>query len=322
MPRYKCPHCKKRYKSTVPGNFTCPTWTCANVALAPYTGAKTKGFTLLGKATEKFDAQKKQRDIRISSLRSIPKPKAPKPELDPNDFDDPLEYKATLDLLKDVEDKELEKDASDFDFVPNATRWEFDQRLTVGDMAARAHFPHGMVSLKKSGFVTIAAPVAGEREKQCCSIMGNHLGVKSISAHGASNQIGSPIGKKWTLGEKDTAEWCHLVGVSLGGYTKAANLVSASYCANTFMGVIEKFVQARTDLDVAIEILGVVHANKALAEVSRHVAEVIIYEIFDHMVGTKKAKFVIDARINGFSTKDRDAVQTDLKNNIPAMKKF
>lgn len=317
MPRFKCPRCRTRYKAAVDGNYTCPTWACAKVALKPYVGSKTKGFTNLGKAAERLEAQRKQREIRIATMRNQPKPSFVAPELTADDFDDPLDFKATLEDLEEVEAKELEKDAADFDFVPNSTRWEFDQRLTSADMAARTVFPV-LTSLKKTQITQITAPVEGERQKQCCHIMGSHLGVSSLSAHGASNQIGSPIGKKWTSGEKDTAEWCHLIGVSLGGYTKADNLVSASYCANTYMGVIEKFLQARTDLDVRIEIFGVVHANPKLAAISKQVAELIVYEVFDHMVGTKKAKFEIDARINAFSAADRDTVQNQLKSQIPA----
>lgn len=320
MPRYKCPACKTRYKSAIPVNMDCPSWSCQGRKLEPYTGSKTTGFRMLGKATEKFEAQRQQRQQRIASMRNLPKPKYAEPDLKREDFDDPLDYQATFDDLEEVKARELEREAADFAFVPNATRWEFDQRLTSDDMVERTSFPPGLTALKKTPASEITAPVQGEREKQCCTVMGNTLGVKSISAHGASNQVGSPIGKRWSLGEKDTAEWCHLVGVSLGGYTKAANLVAASYCANTYMGVIEKHIQARTDLEVQVETFGVVHANKALAELSRHVAELITYAISDRQTGKRLVQFNIDARINAFSAKDRDTLQSRLKLHVPAKK--
>jgi hypothetical protein len=318
-PRYKCPICKTRFMAVVVANPTCPRLSCNKVKLNVYAGKKKLGFRQFGKFAENAKLQHQARHQQVSKLRNAAPVKYGKQEADDDEYENDNDKLATLKLLKQIDDEEADRETEDFDFVPNCDRWDFDQRLTIHDMAVRNLFPP-TVSLKQiEGRIT--APVDGERQKQCGSIMGCHLKFTTVSAFGVSNLCGVPIGKRWRKGEKDTAEWCHLIGVSLGGVTKHDNLCAASYCANTFMGVIEKFIHARTDLYVCVKVEGTKHANAKLQPLCEHVAELIEYRIFDMNTKKQLIKFDIDARISGFSAKNRDEVTKLLKDAIKPMNK-
>lgn len=98
-------------------------------------------------------------------------------------------------------------------------------------------------------------------------------------------------GKPFKTSPKESFEWCHLVADCLGGPTDVSNLVAASYCANTFMLVIEQKLQSKTDLKVQV----VVDCSEP------HVAEFIRYTVHK---GNKSKEWVIDARAIEFSASD------------------
>jgi hypothetical protein len=98
-------------------------------------------------------------------------------------------------------------------------------------------------------------------------------------------------GKPFKTSPKESFEWCHMVADCLGGPTDESNLVAASYCANTFMLVIEQKLQSRTDLKVQV----VVDCSEP------YVAEFIRYTVHK---GTKSKEWVIDARADEFSASD------------------
>lgn len=56
----------------------------------------------------------------------------------------------------------------------------------------------------------------------------------------------------YTVNKKLSLEWCYLIADSLGGPTEPANLVAASYGANTHMLAIESCLQSRTDVEVEV----------------------------------------------------------------------
>lgn len=92
-------------------------------------------------------------------------------------------------------------------------------------------------------------------------------------------------------------EWCHLRAAGLGGITDKTNLVAASYACNTFMTILEGYIDKRTDLS----------AKVTAYLKSKYVAEAIKYEIF------KKNKLIysalIDAEAQHFSKLDYEKMK-------------
>jgi hypothetical protein len=314
MPRYRCGSCGSIYSARVDANLTCVLWRCGNAKMSlagpAYNGERAKQLAAHQKKRAKAEAVRAKRTGTLRTRRGIVD-YVNAPNLD--GLEDREETEAAL---EEVDDEELEREAEDTDFVPTANRWDFGQRLTVGDMIERVVFPLNLSNIKTI-LQTIAGPIDGERQKDCALIIGAALGVQRVSAWALTNQIGLPMGTRWFAGNKDTAEWCHLVGVSLGGTTVAGNLIAASFAANTYMGVIEKAIQGRTDLRASVTIEGLSHAVGGTAN-HPHIAEKIHYAIVRLTDSHQLTEFVIDARISQFSDADRQRVEQQITHDVPA----
>lgn len=99
-------------------------------------------------------------------------------------------------------------------------------------------------------------------------------------------------GRAYTAFPKLSLEWCHLVADSLGGPTVGANLVAASYAANTCMLAIEQQLHARTTLHVEVT----VYCS------SENVAEFLDYKII--RPNAAHLTITIDARNDCFTRAD------------------
>lgn len=338
MPTYECSNCSTKYMTKTDGNFNCCNLKCNNAplykVLIPLASQRSQPYqkrTSYAIANSKLQLKlttQKTQHRRLRTYDGKTDTLDPSKQIDYREKHDDDEYensddeRATKAVLALVDNEELDREAQDSEFVPTADRWNFDQRLTIGDMKERTQYPNGLSQIKKSRLSPITAQIEGERAKDCAQIIGQALGVSRVSAWAISNQVGAPIGRRWSLGEKDTAEWCHLVGVALGGKTTDDNLVAASYCANTYMGVIEKAVQGRTDLEVEIRVEGQQSAlfGSKNSKNYDHIAEKIEYAISKVGSGSALIAFTIDALISGFSKADADKVAHAVKNALPSFK--
>jgi hypothetical protein len=314
VPDYQCANCETVWFAKVQKNPTCPKLACNNQRLVRITTRnRNVPRKLLSKAVARVNVQRAAKAARVATFRTL----NPINYEDKTDYADAEDAEETKQALAAVDDAEMEREVEDADFVPTSDRWNFVQRLTTARMAVRV-LPQNWWPLIKDHTGTIAGPVDGERQVSCGAVIGRALGLKSISAWGISNQMGVPIGRKWFAGNKDTAEWCHLVGVSLGGRTVEANLAAASFCANTFMGVIEKEIQGRTDLDVTVEVVGSLPQRDRRWPQFDHIADWIVYTIGRHVrPDPPLVRFVIDARIHAFSVEDADDVAGEIKQKVP-----
>lgn len=109
-------------------------------------------------------------------------------------------------------------------------------------------------------------------------------------------------GRAYTQFPKLSLEWCHLVADSLGGPTIGANLVAASYAANTAMLAIEEQLHARTT--IRIEITAWCGQD--------NVAEFLDYRII--RPNAAERTITIDARNDCFTRADYTALGQEVAN--------
>ncbi len=109
-------------------------------------------------------------------------------------------------------------------------------------------------------------------------------------------------GRAYTAFPKLSLEWCHLVADSLGGPTVGANLVAASYAANTYMLAIEQQLHAKTTLHVEVT----VYCSR------ENVAEFLDYKIIRPSAAF--LTFTIDARNDCFTRADYASVGQQVVN--------
>lgn len=104
-------------------------------------------------------------------------------------------------------------------------------------------------------------------------------------------------------------EWCHLVADSLGGASVTHNFVAASFCCNTYMGVIEGFLTGRGDLAVQVTSYGPAGA----------VADWIVYEIYklqNGRPGASLGRWYICGKLLSFSAENASELKCDLLNRV------
>ncbi|MCF7749282.1 hypothetical protein KQ945_00890 [Bacillus subtilis subsp. subtilis] len=160
----------------------------------------------------------------------------------------------------------------------------------------RKKAPTGL-TLKHVAQSKITAAVYGERSKCTNTPMGK------VSAWSHAKKHGAPNAGRYTPASQNHYEWCHLQGVSLGGYTLASNLVAGHYALNTYMSVVEEHLRGKTAFAVDIQ----VHCS------APDVADFIVYAIYrDHDKKLMK-KLNMDGRMKCFSALDRIRVKQDLK---------
>jgi hypothetical protein len=135
------------------------------------------------------------------------------------------------------------------------------------------------------------------KEGNASPIMGLAINGKGLLS--AWEHAGRP---NYALDKTKSSEWCHLWADCLGGPTIAANLVSASYCANTEMLVIEHKLKGKAQYSITVV------ADCATA----HVAEMIHYTI-THRKSSASRTWMIDGRNDAFTREDMTALERDLK---------
>jgi hypothetical protein len=194
-----------------------------------------------------------------------------------------------------VKRRKLEE--TDFDYAPSE-EYTPAMRFTDGDMEkpVRKTPPSGLAT-KSTGWVNISAAVAGEREKSTSDQM------NGMSAWRYARSNGAPNAGKYKLGSQAHYEWCHMRGVSLGGYTLSANLVAGHYAVNTYMSVIEEYLRGKTAFQLEV----VAHCATA------DIVDFLIYRIRRISDGREVTSLSIDGHITCFSKNDRDRVRGRLK---------
>ena len=187
----------------------------------------------------------------------------------------------------------------DMDYAPSE-EYTPSMRFTTVDMETglRQIAPRGL-TIKTTGRLPIKAAVPGEREKSTSAQMNNQ------PAWSYAQSCGAPNANAFQLGGQGHYEWCHMQGVSLGGYTMRANLVAGHYAVNTYMSVIEEYLRGKTAYQIEV-IAYCQHDN---------VADFISYKIHRILDGSLAMELAIDGSMKFFSANDRDRVRDAMKRN-------
>jgi hypothetical protein len=129
--------------------------------------------------------------------------------------------------------------------------------------------------------------------------MGKHLGSPTPPKYPAWRHAGTT---RYSTDKFKSSEWCHLVADSLGGPSVPANLVAASFSANTYMAALEALLKGQSGLTIEVT----VHCS------APYLGEWIFYRIRQRSSG-HVYDASIDARASAFSLADLTRVQQDLQ---------
>jgi hypothetical protein len=115
--------------------------------------------------------------------------------------------------------------------------------------------------------------------KSASAAMGNTSALNAAKAAGFTNRNAAKQTFEAPKGNGSYYEWLHLIADCLGGPTTPANLVAASYHANTAMMQIERAVCNRTDIEVQVEADVRTQPGPSGTTIATDVAECITYRM-------------------------------------------
>ena len=211
------------------------------------------------------------------------------------------EAKTALQLKrKRVDDSSSEssesEDESDDDYLPQPPRpFNVRMRLTIAAYQARGHHPNDVACVLRQTRNVLTT--AGRLDLN--KVMGQHLPPPALPKWPAWRHHGTT---SYATNPKASSEWCHLVADSLGGPSIPANLVAASYSANTYMCAMEVMLKGQGGLTIDVT----VHCSVP------HFGEWIYYRILQR-ASNQSFLEEIDAQATGFAAADLTDVQTRLQ---------
>jgi hypothetical protein len=264
--KYECPTCNGKFyvqqdhpRSILDGSHTlpkCPNRTCRKKKLSPLRFVKLKPDHTFSPLT----ALVYQREPRRRNIV---------------DYDE-----------RDDSNEELPDDEDDEDFLPTPRGYNLAMRYHGGSHAVRHVFPT-ITNIANTTWTRIAMSTGRSNTNTCMGTAINGRGSLPAQKH-------SGRGVPYKRDKFNSDEWCHLIADSLGGPTSAANLVAASFGANTFMAVIESKIQNNTKIEVKV---------KAYCS-APYVAEHIVYKLRATGNSNKQIEFSIDGCCQDFDQND------------------
>lgn len=169
-------------------------------------------------------------------------------------------------------------------------------RLTAERMeAARSLSQSSTGTVKTTDRIKIGNAIPGERERK------THEHFNNVSAWRLARNHGAPNANKFTAHKKNHYEYCHLLGVALGGRTNLGNLVAGHYALNTYMMAIESRLQGS-----GFEVEVTAYCSYP------HIADFVKYRVYKSKQTTPFIDIDIDGRITRFSRLDLEELDRQL----------